>query len=116
MGVYIDVSMGFPVVLVLKNAPAHAGDISNACLITGLGRSPGWEDAWRRARQPTPVFLPGKFNGQRSLAGYSPWGCKESNRTEGPQFPDGIKPRPTVVEVQSLNHWMAREFPRLLFY
>ena len=72
MGVYIDVSMGFPVVLVLKNAPAHAGDISNACLITGLGRSPGWEDAWRRARQPTPVFLPGKFNGQRSLAGYSP--------------------------------------------
>ena len=41
MGVYIDVSMGFPVVLVLKNAPAHAGDISNACLITGLGRSPG---------------------------------------------------------------------------
>ena len=41
MGVYIDVSMGFPVVLVLKNAPAHAGGISNACLITGLGRSPG---------------------------------------------------------------------------
>ena len=31
---------------------------------------------WRRARQPTPVFLPGKSHGQRSLAGYSPWGCK----------------------------------------
>ena len=81
MGVYIDVSMGFPVVLVLKNAPAHAGDISNACLITGLGRSPGWEDAWRRARQPTPVFLPGKFNGQRSLAGYSPWDHNASDTT-----------------------------------
>ena len=31
---------------------------------------------WRRKRQPTPVFLPGKSHGQRSLAGYSPWGCK----------------------------------------
>ena len=33
---------------------------------------------WRRAWQPTPVFLPGEFYGQRSLAGYSLWGCKES--------------------------------------
>ena len=32
--------------------------------------------------QPTPVFLPGEFHGQRSLAGYSPWGCKESDPTE----------------------------------
>ena len=31
---------------------------------------------------PTPVFLPGKFPGQRSLMGYSPWGHKESNMTE----------------------------------
>ena len=30
--------------------------------------------AWRRKWQPTPVFLPGKSHGQRSLAGYSPWG------------------------------------------
>ena len=29
---------------------------------------------WRRAWQPTPVFLPGESHGQRSLAGYSPWG------------------------------------------
>ena len=29
---------------------------------------------WRRERQPTPVFLPGEFHGQMSLAGYSPWG------------------------------------------
>ena len=29
---------------------------------------------WRRKWQPTPVFLPGKSHGQRSLAGYSPWG------------------------------------------
>ena len=32
--------------------------------------------------QPTPVFLPGKYHGQRNLLGYSPWGCKESDRTE----------------------------------
>ena len=31
---------------------------------------------WRRSWQPTPVFLPGESLGQRSLAGYSPWGCK----------------------------------------
>ena len=37
---------------------------------------------WRREWQPTPVFLPGKFHGQRSLAGYSPWGHKESDTTE----------------------------------
>ena len=31
---------------------------------------------WRRKWQSTPVFLPGKSHGQRSLMGYSPWGCK----------------------------------------
>ena len=31
---------------------------------------------WKRKWQPTPVFLPGKSQGQRSLVGYSPWGCK----------------------------------------
>ena len=36
----------------------------------------------RRAWQPTPAFLPGEFHGQRSLAGYSPWGCKELDMTE----------------------------------
>ena len=37
---------------------------------------------WRRAWQPTPVFLPGEYHGQRSLTGYSPWGHKESDMTE----------------------------------
>ena len=36
---------------------------------------------WRRKWQPTPVFLPGKSQEQRGLAGYSPWGCKESDMT-----------------------------------
>jgi len=37
---------------------------------------------WRRAWQPTPVFLPGEACGLRSLAGCSPWGRKESDTTE----------------------------------
>ena len=37
---------------------------------------------WTREWQPTPVFLPGEFHGQRSLVGYSPWGGKESDTTE----------------------------------
>ena len=37
---------------------------------------------WRRQWQPTPVFLPGEFHGQRSLVAYSPWGPKESDMTE----------------------------------
>ena len=41
--------------------------------------------------QPTPVFLPGKFHGQRSLVGYSPWGRKESDVTERLHFTMVIK-------------------------
>ena len=37
---------------------------------------------WRRKWQTTPVFLPGKFHGWRSLAGYSLWDCKELDTTE----------------------------------
>ena len=37
---------------------------------------------WRRVWLLTPVFWPGKAHGQKSLAGYSPWGCKESDTTE----------------------------------
>ena len=37
---------------------------------------------WRREWQPAPVFLPGKFHGQKNLVGYSPWGHKESDMTE----------------------------------
>ena len=37
---------------------------------------------WRRKWQLTPVFLPGEFHGQRSLAGYSPWGRKKLDMTE----------------------------------
>ena len=49
-------------------------------------RSPGFDLSsgkipWRR-KWPTPVFLPGKSQGQRSLVSYNPWGCKKSDMTE----------------------------------
>ena len=51
----------------VKNPPANAGDVSS---ISGSGRLPGEGDS-------IPLrFLPGKSHGQRSRAGYSPWGCK----------------------------------------
>ena len=37
---------------------------------------------WKRKSQPTAVFLPEEFQGQKSLVGYSPWGLKESDMTE----------------------------------
>ena len=46
------------------------------------GFNPCGKIPWRRRWQPTPVFLPGESNGQRSLVGYSPWGHKESDMTE----------------------------------
>ena len=60
----------------VKKLPANAGDRRY--------RSDSWvgKILWRRAWQPTPVFLPGEPHGQRSLAGYSPRGRKESDTTE----------------------------------
>ena len=57
----------------VKNLPAKAGD---------SGSIP-----W----QPTPVFLPGESHGQRSLAGYSPWGHKELGTTEKLTYTQVIK-------------------------
>ena len=46
---------------------------------------------WRRKWQPIPVLMPGKFLGWRSLVGYSPWGCKESDTTERLHFTSHIQ-------------------------
>ena len=42
----------------------------------------GQEDPLEKGMQPNPVFMPGESDGQRSLAGYSPWGRREWNTTE----------------------------------
>ena len=64
------------VALVVKNPPTNAEDVR-------LQFDP-WvgKISWRRAWQPTPVFVPGESHAQRNLMGYSPWGCKESDTTE----------------------------------
>ena len=67
---------GFPGTMI-KNPSASAGDEKDSGSILGPGRSSGAGNG-----NPPPVFLPGKSHGQRSLVGYSPWGCKESHRTE----------------------------------
>ena len=64
------------VALMVKNPSSKAGDVRHVDSVPGLG------DPWRRKWQLSPVFLPGKFNGQRNLAGYSWQSCKESDITE----------------------------------
>ena len=61
--------------LVVKNPPANAGDIRDIGSIPGSGGSPG-------EGHGNPVFWPGEPHGQRSLAGYSQCGCKESDTAE----------------------------------
>ena len=56
----------------VKNLPANAGDIRDTASMI----------PWRKEWRPTPVFLPGESHSQRSLAGYSPWGPKESDTIE----------------------------------
>ena len=68
--------MGFPVSSVSKNLPASAGDAGGPGLIPGSGRSLG------EANGNPLIVLPGKFHGQRSLLGYSPYGHKESGTNE----------------------------------
>ena len=57
--------------------------VKNLC----TNRRPGFKPwvrkiPWRKEWQLTSIFLPGEFHGQRSLEGYSPWGCKELDTTE----------------------------------
>ena len=66
------ISKGFPGGPDGKECACNSGDLSST---PGSGRSPGKGNGY-------PLFLPEKFHRQRSLAGYSPWGQKESDRTE----------------------------------
>ena len=96
---------------------------------------------WRRKWQPTPVFLPGKSHGRRSLVGYSLWSCKRVGHNLATKQKQQqwfysvffflfifmaplccvacgilvpwpwIEPMLPVVEAQILNHWAIKEFP-----
>ena len=66
-----------PAVLAVENPPANTGDRREVGLILIVGKIP-----WRRAWQPSPIFLPEESHGERSLVGYSPWGPTELDTTE----------------------------------
>ena len=72
-GLSLMCSLGFPGGSVVKNPPANAGD-ADSIRVRKL--------PWKRKWQSTPVFLPGKFHRQKSLAGYSPCGPIELDTTE----------------------------------
>ena len=87
------ISESFPVLLQILPSDPGMPHIH----VASQGKAPTWqcrgrkrlkvdpcfgEIPWRRKQQPTPVFLPGKSHGQRSLVGYSPWGLIESAVTE----------------------------------
>ena len=59
----------------VKNPPAKAGETQRCWFDPWVGKIP-----WKRKWQPTPVFLPGKSHGQRSLVGWGVWDHKESTQ------------------------------------
>ena len=64
-----------------SSSPSHLD-----LLLPWLASLVAQKDPQERKWQPTPVLLPGKSHGQRSLVGYSPWSCKESDMTERLHF------------------------------
>ena len=70
-------SVGFPGGSVGKESACNSRDVGEHEFNPRLRNIP-----WRRTWQPTPIFLPGESHGQRSLAGYCPWGDKELDTTE----------------------------------
>ena len=85
---------------------------------------------WKRKRHPTPAFLPGKFHGQRSLAGYSQWSCKEaeelnateqthSTHTHQRQWQDSARAfsyRKVLKMVNSLSDCIKQNFLNTTFF
>ena len=70
-------------------------------------QSLGWEDPLEEGVQPAPVFLPGESHGQRSLVGYSPWGCKELDTTE--QLTFSLKLGPKVLGRIISDFWIPAQ-------
>ena len=65
-----------------KESACNARDTGDVSLIPGLGRSLVWEDPLEKKTATDSSILAWKIHGQRSLVGYSPWGCKELGTTE----------------------------------
>ena len=74
--------------MLVRSIPGGS-DSKRICLQFRRPRFDPWvgKIPWRREWLPTPAFFPGEFHGQRSLVGYSPWGCKELDTIEGLTLP-----------------------------
>ena len=84
-----------------KESTYNAGDAGDTGSIPGSGRFP-----WRRAWQPTLVFLPGESHGQRSLVGYGSQGHRESDKTEVTEHaPLTLHCRSTFMHQPGFTHW-----------
>ena len=80
----------------LSGKKQSACDAADTDVLPGLGRSPGGRNG-----KPTPVFLPGKNHGQRSLVGYSPWACKRVDHSLATQ-------QQSVCERQLNKAWQQK--------
>ena len=77
-----------PLIQEYHHEQSHGADSAFWIMNLNLTMLLNWAKGLTRRRQwhPTPVLLPGKPHGRRSLVGYSPWGCKESDTTEQLHF------------------------------
>ena len=85
----------------------------------------GWEDPLEKGRSPgggkwipTPVFWPGEFHGQRSVAGYSSWGIKESDKTEQLSLTHSFKFRfnKNISNLRDKHVSLAQEVPVIIHF
>ena len=90
----------------------------SACQSRSCGFDPrNGKIPWRRAWQPTPVFLPGESHGQRSLVGYSPWGCKQSDTTQWlNKYKTVAKNFPKTSSVDVFTRWKSKPLWPVLFF
>ena len=96
-------TQNFPIAQMVKNLPA----------MQETGFDP-WvrKIPWRRKWQPTPVFLPGESHGQRSLAGCSPWGRKESDTTKRLTHAQTVACQaPLPMRFPRQEHWSGLPVP-----
>ena len=96
-------AQGFPGGSVVKNLPAMQETWVQAL---------GWEDPLEEGMQLNLVLLPGEFHGQRSLVGYNPWSCIESDTTEVTKQQPPFRTLSLATDVQNFIH--INEFCLLL--
>ena len=99
--------------------PQWSSDKESACNTgeTNRHRSdpPVWKISWRRAWQPTPVFLPGESHGQRSLVGCIPRGQKELDMTEATEHAHTCLFPWQYLIMLSLKNYLSTEMINFIF-